>query len=143
MIQGWKRRVKKNVATSVCYPLSRLIKTVILENMKYFYSDIRILYPAPKISNPNLNIKLRWHKILRLEPRNYFPFCANLDLLLGLEIPGYSSEGFLFFSPLVFTSIILSWGTTSTTKSKILPMFPSTQSTTTYIVDLILELCVG
>ena len=46
--------------------------------------------PRPNFPNPNLNFKLRWHKILRLAPQDYFTFGANLDLSwdwIFLDIP--------------------------------------------------------
>ena len=43
-------------------------------------SDLVILYPATEISNPNLNFKLCWIKILPLAILELLPFGANLDL---------------------------------------------------------------
>ena len=82
-----------------------------LAKRKYISSDLRILYPAPKISNPNLNSKLRWHKILPLEPRNYFPFGSNLDLPWDWIFPEIPLRYSSLFSQLGFTSLLLSWGT--------------------------------
>ena len=103
---------------------------------KSVYSDLGILYPAPKIPNPNLNFKLCWCKILLLEPRNFTFFC-QLVSSLGLDIPRYSSrDSFLLFLVKVyyastvvgdymngemvkrifsrwgFTMLLLSWGNT-------------------------------
>ena len=75
-------------------------------------SDLGILYPAPEIKNPNLNFKLRWREILPLAPRNYF-LLAPTRIFLGI---GDSRILFwvipLCFSPLGFTMLLLSWGTT-------------------------------
>ena len=80
----------------------------------------------------------------------FCPFGANSDLTcdwIFLDISywvflfGFPRWGLLCF-PFVgnyifprwgFTMILLSWGTASITKRKILPTFPSTQSPTTYI----------
>ena len=72
-----------NVEMSVCCPLHRLRRKVSLAKGKSISSDIGILYPTPKISNPNLNFKLCWRKILLLEPRNYFLLTPTW-ILLGI-----------------------------------------------------------
>ena len=63
---------KKTVATSVCCPIFCLRRKVSLEKGKSIYSYHRILYPVPKILNPNLNFKFRWRKIIPLAPRTFF-----------------------------------------------------------------------
>ena len=72
-----------NIATSVCCPLCRLRRKVILAKEEFISSDLGILYPAPKISKPNLSLKLHWRKILPLAPRNYF-LLAPTWILLGV-----------------------------------------------------------
>ena len=75
-------------------------------------SDLGIIYPTPKISNPDLNFKLRWRKILPLAPRNYFLLLPTWIFL----VTGDSRRFFwgipLCFSLMVFTMLLLSWGTT-------------------------------
>ena len=85
---------------------------MILANGKSISSDLGILYPAPEISNPNLNFKLHWREILLLAPQNYF-LLAPTWISLGIE----DSQRFfwsipLFFSLLEFSRVILSWVTT-------------------------------
>ena len=131
------------VATSVCCPLCRLSRKVSFAKRKYISPGPGILYPAPKISDPNLNFKLRWRKILSLAPWNYFPFGDNLDLPWYWIFPEIPLRYSYLFSLLGFTRLLLSWGTTSITKRKTLSTFPLTQSPTTYITYLIIELRVG
>ena len=109
---GVGRRVFKNVANSVYYLLRHTRRRVILVKRKSISSDIGILYPVPKISNPNFNFKLIWRKILPLAPRNYFPYGANLDLPCVWIFPDITLGYSYLFSPLGFTRILLSWGTT-------------------------------
>ena len=75
-------------------------------------SDLGILYPAPKIPNPNMNFKLRWRKILLLATQNCF-LLEPTRIFLGI---GDSQRLFLgiplSFSPLRFTMLLLLWGTT-------------------------------
>ena len=84
---------------------------------------------------------LAWnHPVSTLE---LLPFDANLDLpwyWRFLEIPLRDS----YLPPLLeFNRLLLSWGTKSITKRTRLPTFTLTQSPTTYIADLTLELRVG
>ena len=62
---------------------------------KYVSLDIGIMYPAPKISNPNFNFKLCWREILPL-PLRITSFWRQLGSSLGLEISRDSSGGLLF-----------------------------------------------
>ena len=79
-------------------------------------SDLGKLYPAPKISNPNLNFKLRWRKILPLAPQNYFLLVPS-RIFLGIVDSQRLFYGIpLCFYPLGFTMLILSWGTTRMVK---------------------------
>ena len=128
--------VLKNVATYVCCTLRLLRIKVSLEKGESISSDLGILYPMPKILNPNLNFKLRYREILLLAPRNHF-ILALTWIFLGI---GYSQRFFwgilLCFPPLGFTRILLCWGTTSITKRTIFPLFPLNQSPTTYIYQI-------
>ena len=103
----------KNVAMSVCCKLFRLRRKVSLAKGKSIYSDLKIIFPAPKISNTNLNFKLWSRKILLLEPRNYF-LLAPTWIFLGIRYSQIFFWGIpLCFLPLGFTRLLLSWGTTS------------------------------
>ena len=75
-------------------------------------SDLGILYPAPKIPNPNLNFKLRWRKILPLAPHNYFLLVPTWIFLGIVDAQRFFWGVPLCFYPLGFTMLILSWGTT-------------------------------
>ena len=71
-----------------------------------------ILYPAPKISNQNLNFKLCWRKILPLAPRSYF-LLAPTRIFLGIGDSWILFWGIpIFFSLLWFTVLLLFWETT-------------------------------
>ena len=58
-------------------------------------SDLGIIQPAPKIKNPNFNLKLRWRKVILLAPRNYFLLVPN-RIFFWIGYPVDSSQGFLF-----------------------------------------------
>ena len=88
----------KNVATPVCFPLWRLRIKVSLAKGKSIYSYVGILYPALKISNPNFNLKLRWHKLFHRH-LVISSFWGQLGYSLGLDISGDSYQGLLFFCP--------------------------------------------
>ena len=95
-----------NVATSVYCTLLWIRIKVSLARRKYFLQTLE-------------SSKLRWSEILPLEPRNYFPFGANLDLpwdWIFLEIPLWDYS--LFFL-LKFNILILSWGTKWTNRLQI------------------------
>ena len=81
---SWSRggtEVFKNVATPVCCPFCCLRIKVSLAKEKSISSYIGILYPTPKISNPNLNFKLCWSEILLLAHRYYFLLVPTWILL--------------------------------------------------------------
>ena len=79
---------------------------------KLISSDLGTLYPAPKISNPSLNLKLRWGEILPFSPHNYFLLAPN-RIILGIGNYHRFLCGIpLLFSPLDFTMLLHSWGTT-------------------------------
>ena len=75
-------------------------------------SDHGILYPAPKIKNPNLNFKLRCREIIPLAHRN-FSFLTPTLIILGIEDSRRFFLGIpLCFSSLGFTILLILWGTT-------------------------------
>ena len=98
-----------NVATSVCCPIFHIRKKGSLAKGKSIYSYIGILYPTPKISNPNLNLKLRWRKILPLAPRNFF-LLAPTCIFFGIRDSRRFFWGIPLHPPLRFTMLLLSWG---------------------------------
>ena len=57
-----------------------------------------ILYPEPKISNPDLSFKFCWREILPLA-LGITSFWRQIGYSLGLEIPRDSSRGFIFAFP--------------------------------------------
>ena len=79
---------------------------------KYISLDLGILYPAPEISNSNLNFKLCWREMLPLVSWNYF-LLVPTRILLGIV---YFQRFFwripLWFSLLGFNMLLIYWGTT-------------------------------
>ena len=111
LIQGWEGDFKKNRSNVRLLYTSSAQKKSETCKRKSVSSDLVILYPAPKIWNPNLNFKLRWCKILPLAPRNYF-LLAPIRIFLGIGDSRIFLSGItLCFSPLGFTMLLLSWGT--------------------------------
>ena len=109
----WYRGGKEGfykVATSICCPIFWIRRKTSLAKGKSISSDLGILYPAPKISNPNLNFKFCLREILPLAPRNYFLLVPNC-IFLGIRDSWKFFWGIpLCFSLLGFTRILLSWG---------------------------------
>ena len=94
---GVGRSAFKNSATSVLCPLSWPRRKANFAKGESISSDLEILYPAPKISNLNLNFKLRWRKILLLAPLNYFLLVPTW-IFLGIG----DSQRFLWGIPICF-----------------------------------------
>ena len=86
-----------NIVMSVCCPFCPIRRKVSLAKGKSISSYLGILYPAPKISSPNLNFKLCWRKILPLAPRNFF-LLALTWIFLGIR----DSRRFLWGIPIFF-----------------------------------------
>ena len=109
---GVGRRVFKIVSTSVSFPLFWIRIKVSHEKGNPSPQILEYSTPRPKfetqiwISNLVGAKFSHWH--LRITS-----FWSQLVSSLVLEIPRYSSRGFLFdFPPLGFTMLLLSWGTT-------------------------------
>ena len=108
--RGWKEGFKH---CSNIFPFSTLYAHKKSEPCKEkpVSSYLGILYPAPKIWNPNLNFKLCWHKILPLAPRDYLLLSPTWIFLGIWDSRRFFSGVLLCFSLLGFTMLLLSWGT--------------------------------